>query len=254
MSETHGDRMRRLETESAARKQRLRAEADAEIARSQRHRDELLEQNRRHKELLREESMERRRQRDRVELASRRGHRDFAKALGVSLTPVERQQWIDEMKEETADPSDPIAKKLETWLQDICSRERIDVRFCAAPEIANGTAARTSRYIEVAQGRSVMHKLIAAHEVGHVLHPPVADERAIPGEFGIGKISVPCEIAAWRWVLDHIPVWTAAMHLDMTRFLGSYRGSAIESELHEIDDLCSPLTMRETQLRILKSR
>ena len=63
---------------------------------------------------------------------------------------------------------------------------------------------------------------IAYHETGHCLHAPLADDRFVPGEFG-KRLSVPRELAAWRWTLDRIPVWTEAMHAFMARCLKSYR-------------------------------
>jgi hypothetical protein len=77
----------------------------------------------------------------------------------------------------------------------------------------------------------------------------VEDERIVDGEFG-RKISVPSELAAWRWVLDRAPVWTAEMHAFMGRCLTSYRSYAIEPEAHAMDVLCSRLSFLQTRLRI----
>jgi hypothetical protein len=48
---------------------------------------------------------------------------------------------------------------------------------------------------------------IVAHELGHLLHAPIVDERVVDGDFG-KKVFPASEIAAWRWVLDRTPIWT----------------------------------------------
>ena len=67
----------RVEKEHRERMQKLKSDADSRIERQRQHKRDLVAQSKRHRELLREESMEKRRQEDRVELASRRDMRDF---------------------------------------------------------------------------------------------------------------------------------------------------------------------------------
>lgn len=248
--ETHADRVARLKREHRERVEKLKTDADAQIARTKQHRDSLVAESKLHRELLREESIARRRQKDRVELASRRGHRDFLGQIGAPLSLTDRRQMVDEWRM-APDDDNPAVRVLASWLRRTWASEGIDSRECAEPLLSNGAAVRTLRFIEVAPLRSVRACLIAAHETGHILHEPLADERAVKGELG-ERISVPCEIAAWRWVLDHVPIWTRDMHDDMTRFVTSYRSYATSEEAAAIDHLCSSWTFRATQLRIIK--
>src|SRR5947207_13648413 len=90
----------RVERESAERIAKLKADADERIKRSRQHKRDLVAQSTRHRELVREESIERRKQADRVELAERRDHRDFMQAIGGALSPTEAQQLEDEIAEQ----------------------------------------------------------------------------------------------------------------------------------------------------------
>src|SRR5262245_56510054 len=96
-SERHRQAMADLENTHDSRMKKFKSEADAQIRRQEQHRRELVEESKRHRQLLREETMEQRRQNDRVELASRRGHRKFLEALGADLGPIDRQQLEDEI-------------------------------------------------------------------------------------------------------------------------------------------------------------
>jgi len=108
---------------------------------------------------------------------------------------------------------------------------------------------RQQRFIEIAPLQSVRTCLIAAHETGHVLHPPLVDERSVKTEIGT-TVCVAAELEAWRWVLANTPTWSPAMHADLTRFVNTYRRHATPAEAATIDRLCSSLELKRTQLRI----
>ena len=72
--------------------------------------------------------------------------------------------------------------------------------------------------------------------------------------FGLSRIYPSDEVNAWRWVLEHTPVWLPAMHQRMTECLASYRPDATPEEARAIDQLCSDISFRLTQLRILRGR
>jgi hypothetical protein len=245
--------MLRIERESEERMAKSKAHADKMIAQMEQHRADLLAQSKLHTKLLREERMEQRRQDDRVVLAARQGGRKFSTDIGAPWSLSDRQQWLDEVLEECASETDPDARRLHAWLDDVERREGIDGRLCVEPRIVNGAAVRSARYVEWSGRRTVRQGLIRAHEDGHILHQELKDYHRVPVAGQVGTISVPAEIAAWGWVHAETPVWTEPMHDDMTRFLGGYRMHANEAEAAAIDRLCSPLTLRIIRQRIVEA-
>jgi hypothetical protein len=91
--------------------------------------------------------------------------------------------------------------------------------------------------------------VIGWHETAHICHEELTDYREVLADDKFHKISVPAELASWRWVLDRIPHWDETMHADMTRFLGSYKSKANESEIQQIDQICGQLSFLQTRLR-----
>ncbi len=242
----------RVEQEHRERMQKLKSDADSRIERQRQHKRDLVAQSKRHRELLREESMEKRRQEDRVELASRRDMRDFMEAIGGSLSEFDRRHLQDELEEANCTPNDPQVVRVRKALECEWAKAGLDVRVCADPLLRNGVASREGGYVEIAPISSLIMGEIAYHETGHCLHAPLADDRFVPGEFG-KRVSVPRELAAWRWTLDRIPVWTEAMHA-VHGALPEVVPSRTRSRLRrrQMDDLCGAGTMRLTQLRIQK--
>src|SRR5262245_61927780 len=106
----------KIEAESAERKRKMREDADARIEKDREHKRALVAQTKRFKELLREEALERRRQRDRVELVHRRDYREFLRAIGRPLSPLDERHLQDEQEELASDPNDPVVRILSTWL------------------------------------------------------------------------------------------------------------------------------------------
>jgi len=242
--------MAKIEAAAAERKRKLKEDADAQIAKSREHKSRLVAEHKRFKELLREEALERRRQKDRVELTQRRDHRDFVLALGGTLSPLDERQLQDEQEELNSNPDDPVVRIWSEWLDQVETLGAIDRRECAEPLLRNGSAVRSSRYIEVAPRSSVVQCAIEGHEVAHILHPDLAEEREITGDFGT-KISVPSELASWRGLLDNCPSWSEQMHAFMKRCLNSYARYANETEAAAITDICSQLTYLQTRHRIV---
>jgi hypothetical protein len=250
LSARHLERMKQLRDDHAMKIQTVREKADKRIADSAQHQSELIAESRLHKQLLREESMEERRQRDRVELAWRRGYRGFLEALGSKLGDSEKRALEDELIGETDDTVNPLVQRLSAWLRNVWTSEAIDVREVCDLRLSNGTASREGHWIEVSPLKNLRACLIALHETGHCCHPELADNREVLAEDKFHKISLPKEIAAWTWALEHTPVWEASMHEDMKRFIGSYRSYGIEPEIPQIDALCSSFNYHKVRLRI----
>jgi hypothetical protein len=140
---------------------------------------------------------------------------------------------------------------LRQWLTAIAAEHRIDVREDAAPQLRNGSAVRTLRRVTIAPIQSLETAAVAAHEIGHILGDVDPNAPSKRGEFGLGTICPSDEIHAWQWVLAHTPVWEEAMQRRMTECLASYRPDATPEEAKAMDQLCSDLTFRRTQLRIM---
>jgi len=240
----------KMEREHAERMAKLKADADTRIEKGRQHKRDLVAQSRRHRELLREESIERRKQEDRVELTERRDRREFLQAIGGHLSKQDEQQLADEIEEANTNPNDPDVVRCRAWLERTWLAGGIDVRICVDPLIRNGAASRQGGYVEIPPIQSLITAIIVAHELGHLLHPTIEHERIVDGEFG-KKVSFGSELAAWRWVLERIPVWTAEMHAFMVRCLDSYRRYATEAEAKEADALCSQLNFFTVRLRIV---
>jgi hypothetical protein len=248
LDKAHQERVAKMLREQADEIGKIRTDGENRKARQQQHQAYLLEESRLHKQLLREKAIVRRKVDDDVELTSRRNHRHFKKELGLPLSLIDCQQLVDEWSA-TPTPNDPVVQILAPWLEQIEREHSIDVRQCAAPELANGSASRKGRYIVVGKRETVEECETEAHEVGHLLHEELDDYREVPGELG-KTISVPAELAAWKWVLTNIPAWNESMHSHMSRAINSYRRYANDAEKVEIDRLCSPLSLRQTTLRI----
>ncbi len=249
-SQRHLDRVKELQATFEKEITDIRGKADKRISESEQHRRELVAENRLHKKLLRERLIEERRQADRVELCQRRGFRKFLADIGGTLGPTEQRQWLDEISGDFDDRDNPLVKKIASFLQHVWMSEAIDIRDCADPRLANGTASRKGRWIEIGPLRNLRLCLIALHETGHVVHAELLDYREVVAEDKFHKISVPAELESWRWTVAKTPVWTEDMHGDMTRFLNSYRRYATSDEATAIDQLCSNLNFRRVQLRI----
>jgi len=239
-----------MDAEFAERKRQRHAKSDERIAASEQHQAELLIESRRHRELWRLDQMDERKERDRVELSWRQSHRDWLMQLRGSLGPLEQEHLADEISGAFDDSANPVVQHLASSLRAIWTAEQIDVRECADPRLANGSASRSGRWIAIGPLKNIRLCEIAWHETAHICHGELADYREVLADDKFHKISVPAEIASWRWVLDRITYWDEAMHEDMTRFIGSYKSHAIESEIREIVTLCSPLTLSKTRLRI----
>jgi hypothetical protein len=94
--------------------------------------------------------------------------------------------------------------------------------------------------------------LTRAHEIGHVIGEPEPEGSPSKlGESGRTRICVAGELRAWRWVLDHIPVWNHTLSHLMSVSIETYRQHATEAEQAEIDALISPRQFRETRVRVL---
>jgi hypothetical protein len=150
--------------EHAAKMKELKADADEQIKRSKAHQEALIEQHRLHRQLLREEMMEARRQKDRVELEHRRNYRAFLKGLGSTMSNLDRQWLLDDLMESTPDPNHPTVRQVREWVNAVCQREGIDIRYCALPQLRNGSAVRDARYINLAEITSECLAAVAAHE------------------------------------------------------------------------------------------
>ena len=110
---------------------------------------------------------------------------------------------------------------------------------------------RRLRRITIAPIQSLETAAGAAHEVGHVLGDLDSKAPWKPGEFGLGRICPSDEVNAWRWVLANTPIWERPMHARMAECLASYRPDATPEEARAIDEVCSDISFRLTQLRIL---
>jgi len=246
----HRERIAKLKSEHADREGTIKARADERIARQEHHQALLLEESKLSKALRRDEAILERQQDDRVTLTRRQNHRQFVSDLGGTLSESDQQQLDDEIAGEVDDTANPNVQRIVKWLEQIWQDEAIDVRFAADPRLNNGSASRRGKYVYVSRLINLRSCTTASHETGHLLHEELADNREILAEDKYHKISVPAEIAAWQWVLDHIPYWDAAMHADMTRAIGTYRRAySNDEEKIAIDRLCSDLTFRRVQLR-----
>jgi hypothetical protein len=203
-SPRHLARMQQLQEEHDAKVREDTERTDASIETDKNHRRELLLESKFHKKLLRAEAIERQRNEDRRELSRRRGHREFLIELGLSLGEKERRELEDELSGAFDDTANPAVRQLAAWLEGLWYAEGIDVRPCDSA-IANGSANRRGRWLCTGPLNNLRLCLIAAHETGHIVHPDVADPREVLAEDKFHKISVPRELAAWRWVLDRIP-------------------------------------------------
>jgi hypothetical protein len=132
-SARHIASMKKLRDDHATKIQSIREKADKRIADSAQHQSELIAESRLHKQLLREESMEERRQKDRVELAWRRGYRGFLEALGSKLGDSEKRALEDELVGETDDTANPLVQRLSAWLRNVWTAEVIDVLKLSSP-------------------------------------------------------------------------------------------------------------------------
>jgi hypothetical protein len=239
-----------LEKEHAEKIAKMRKDADERIEKSRQHQRDLIAKSKRHKELLREERIEEQLQKDRVELTWRRDHREFIHAIGGPLSELD-QKWLDDdIAGEIDDSLNPDVQRLAAWLQRLSRDEKIDVRPCADARLANGSANRTARYVYISELKNWRACVIAGHEVGHILLAELEDNREVPDTDGFHKVSVPQELASWKWVLDRIPAWNDEAHAFMTRCINSYASHAIDAEKEQIKELCSDLNFRRVQLRI----
>jgi hypothetical protein len=245
-----GDSARRNHEQQQERMRKRQAEADQRIADQAAARAASEAQIALQRRQLREEVAHNLRQDERERLANQQGRRRHLKAIGISWSLEDRKRWLDEVLAECVTPNDPIVRQLDAWLTEIERREGIERILCTDPRLHNGGASRAGRFILSAPRLTIRQCCTDIHEVGHVLHPDLADDRFI--ELGGRRISVPREVAAWQWGLDRVPVWTADMHEELVSALATYRKFAIPSEMETIDRLCSRLTLLETRQRILE--
>jgi hypothetical protein len=246
----HRERIAKLKSEHADREGTIKAKADERIARQQHHQALLLEESRLSKTLRRDEAILERQEDDRVTLTHRQNRRQFVSDLGGTLSERDQQELADEVAAGVDDTANPNVQRIVKWLEQVWRDEAIDVRFAADPRLNNGSASRSGRYVFVSALTNLRSCVTAGHETGHLLHEELADNREILAEDKYHRISVPREIAAWEWLLNHIPYWDSSMHCDMSRAIGSYRRAyATDDEKVAIDRLCSDLSFRRTQLR-----
>jgi hypothetical protein len=251
-SDRHVAKMRELKAQHEQRIRERHQQTDKRIEDQQQHQRELLVEVAENRRLLRLNSIDRILEDDRATLTWRQDHRSFLEALGSGLGARERQQLEDELSGVVDDSDNPLVRRLAAWLRETWTREQIDVVDQRDPRITNGSAHRKTRFVAIAPIINIRLCLIAAHEVGHIVHPELDDYREVLAEDKFHKLSVPAECASWRWVLDNVPYWSEAMHSDMQRFLNSYRSYATDDEKAEMDRLCSALTLKQTLVRIAK--
>jgi len=251
LEKAHEARIAKLKREHEDAIAKIDRDADKTIAYLAKHRALLKAETELHRRLLRERQIAHRRAEDRVQLTQQSGFRQFLQDIGGTLSEYDKRQWEDELSGAFDDTSNPAVQAIARFLRDVWRREAIDVLDCVDPRIANGSAVRKLRQIQIGPIQNLRIASIALHETGHICHADVADRREVLAEDGFHKLSVPSEIAAWTWVLAETPYWDQRMHDDMTRFLGSYKHYAIDSETTAIDRLCSPLSFLRTTNRIL---
>jgi hypothetical protein len=250
LEKAHEARIAQLKREHEDAIAKIERDADKTIAYTAKHRELLKAESALHRRLLREQQIVKRRAEDRVQLTHQSGFRQFMQDIGGTLSEYDKRQWDDELSGAFDDTGNPAVQAIARFLRDVWRREAIDVLDCVDPRIANGSAVRKLRQIQIGPIQNLRIASIALHETGHIVHPDVPDRREVLAEDRYHKISVPCELAAWTWVLAETPYWDQRMHDDMTRFLGSYKHYAIDVEKVAIDQLCSPASFLATTHRI----
>jgi hypothetical protein len=187
---------------------------------------------------------------DAIAVERRRQAIAYRRHLGLALTAEDRQWLLMDLRERDAlDAADPDVVLLRRWLHSIARAHRIDLRESRLPQANNGSAVRSLRRVNAPPIQSYQSAATTGHEIGHILHADIpADAPSKPGEFGLGRICVQAELAAWGWLLSSTPVWNRAMHGSMTEAINSYRPHATQAECEQIDALISQRTYAETRL------
>jgi hypothetical protein len=143
-------------------------------------------------------------------------------------------------------PSTQVLQYRDHFL-DLCRREGIEVSWNALPGV-NAYAWHSLRRVECPVVRTKWGVAVFAHEIGHVMEPTTDKGISVRGK----NISVPSEIAAWRWAMANTLVWDKEMHACLRESLDTYRKYASPEEALEMDALTSPLAIhRERQRRAM---
>jgi hypothetical protein len=255
VTETHEERIARLKREHTDKMAKLKADGEARVREIyERHRDRCAEWDL-SQQFRREEEGIRKRNEDAVTLAYKRTGRTYRKHLGLPTTVKDAADSLaDLIESHRVFVDDPQVAQLREWFTAVAATHRIDVREDAAPQLRNGSAVPKLRRVTIAPIQSLETAAVAAHELGHVLGDMDPHAPWKLGEFGIGRICPSDEVNAWRWVLKNTPVWLPPMHERMAQCLASYRPDATPDEAGAIDEVCSNISFRLTQLRIMKTQ
>ena len=203
--------------------------------------------------LRRELEIEKQLAADAVTVESQRGLVDFKTFLQphAELSPQDAT-FIEMDRAETAGihKDDPEVRTLREFCLRVAHEHAIDVRVSRLPQVQNGSAVRALKRIDIAPIQSLSTATTTLHELGHILSADVpADAPSKPGAFALGRICVSAEVLAWRWVLEHTPIWNREMHAVMTSAITTYRPHATTAEGLAIDELVSPLSLCQARLR-----
>jgi hypothetical protein len=246
------DRIGQIRREHDEKVRQLKADGDRALREERQRHERSLQEHDERIACHRKEFEQTKRNEDALILARRRNLRAYKRHAGLPLTTQDRLDWLREQNESLMlSAADPKVHRLWMDFTAICARENIYVSTARAPEVNNGTAYRSLREVYVPPFQSLETAACGWHEAGHVIADLDPTAVAVKTESG-RKIVVSNELAAWRWVLEHIPVWTLSMHQVIRESLDTYRPYATADEQRQMDVLCSQMTLADTRLRIAK--
>lgn len=250
-TETHAERLKKIRDEHEAAMARERAEHAKRMGDTDRHWDERVIEWQESQKLARELERLRQQNSDELTLSSRRHIRGYREALGVELTDEQLEELrIEEEEGAAVHANDPEVVAMRNWLGSVCKQYAIEVCDWRHPAIRQGDARVGRKRITTPPWQSLQTCLIGAHEVGHCVTGTIPDAPSKKTPYGT-TICVQEELAAWRWVIDHAPIWDARCHELMTKCLRSYLPHATEDEAFQVKWLTGPSGMCEARLRRL---
>jgi hypothetical protein len=106
----------------------------------------------------------------------------------------------------------------------------------------------TLKEVELRPINSEFSYAIALHELGHCARP--CEKSHVRVTMGKHKETccVRCELAAWRWAIDHAIRWDKDSHEALCHGLTSYRKYGTPAEQADIDAMTSKIGFRRAQL------